>query len=594
MGKLLEHKRPLGFALLLALLYFAALAAFLKIPEIGGSSEAREAQVASVIVRTSEWILPLRNGLVPSKPPLFHWITAAVATVSQHPVTPALARCTSAMAAAGVLFLVVLLSLELLGQFPRHRMQSKFTIGFIAAVVLSCNYAFTILALHAMVDMTYTFFATAALYALMRRCGPDNHEVVSAEFGTQIRSGDLTLFFIASGVAVLGKGPLGLALPVICGFTALALRYGIRPALKIFLKPRLAWLLFLMLALPWYVFAGLQGIGNFFERQWFFENVQRLTGGEDIRTAPIWFYIPQFIRFAAPWSIILLVMLLKWWRAPVSYPSPFAEERRTKNLFLFIFAVGFLFFSLAAGKRHTYLLPLYPWLSLYLAWHLFDWYQDLAPHGQQKLRQIGARAVRVLPYLWLSLILAFELVKLPFSSSSVVLGSARNVLVNWAVSVELIAFVLLLVGLFSTSHVPRRNTAVWLNLFSFQLLFCAIIQLGLAVRNDLQGYAVVSDGIRKLVPANAALGVVRGVRDEYFDPILYYLDREVTLLDPSTDSYPAQTYLLAQEAWVQEQAGLLTKQHAVEVMRTYRKSDLIKANPQSAIVLLHIGETRGS
>ena len=41
---------------------------FLGLPLIGGSSEAREAQVIDVILRENTWALPLRNGIVPSKP----------------------------------------------------------------------------------------------------------------------------------------------------------------------------------------------------------------------------------------------------------------------------------------------------------------------------------------------------------------------------------------------------------------------------------------------------------------------------------------------------------------------------------------------
>ena len=75
---------------------------FIGLPSFIGGSEAREAQVIEVILRSNEWVLPLRNGIIPSKPPLFHWTGAALALIAGG-VSEFLARLPSHLYALGVL-----------------------------------------------------------------------------------------------------------------------------------------------------------------------------------------------------------------------------------------------------------------------------------------------------------------------------------------------------------------------------------------------------------------------------------------------------------------------------------------------------------
>jgi 4-amino-4-deoxy-L-arabinose transferase-like glycosyltransferase len=60
----------------LTLLVALVLAWPLAAPGIGTHGEAREGLVVQDLVARGHWVLPLRNGELPSKPPLFHWIAA--------------------------------------------------------------------------------------------------------------------------------------------------------------------------------------------------------------------------------------------------------------------------------------------------------------------------------------------------------------------------------------------------------------------------------------------------------------------------------------------------------------------------------------
>src|SRR2546427_5253445 len=71
--------------------------------------EAREGLVVREMLRTGDWILPLWNGsVVPSKPPLFHWLAAAGAALTDAGVTEHTLRAPSIVLAGVVVLLLFL------------------------------------------------------------------------------------------------------------------------------------------------------------------------------------------------------------------------------------------------------------------------------------------------------------------------------------------------------------------------------------------------------------------------------------------------------------------------------------------------------
>src|SRR5438046_10377355 len=81
----------------------AALVAVAVVPaalpigsDVYEGGEAREGLVVREMVRTGDWILPLWNGsVVPSKPPLFHWLAASAAALTGAGVTEHTLRAPS-------------------------------------------------------------------------------------------------------------------------------------------------------------------------------------------------------------------------------------------------------------------------------------------------------------------------------------------------------------------------------------------------------------------------------------------------------------------------------------------------------------------
>jgi len=186
-------------------------------------------------------------------------------------------------------------------------------------------------------------------------------------------------FYLILGVGVLAKGPVGLVIPAIVIFSFLILR----KRWDFFSRLLFHRGVFLALAVgaAWYGLALMRGGEDFFNRQVLHENLARFfvygEGGTG-HQKPLYYYLPYLFLEGLPWSLFLPFMIVAWVRR-----KSYAEE---EHLFLMVWAGAvFVFFSLAAGKRSVYLLPLYPPLSLLAA----RWFQSQTPPGS--IETVGLR-----------------------------------------------------------------------------------------------------------------------------------------------------------------------------------------------------------
>ncbi|HXV80949.1 MAG TPA: glycosyltransferase family 39 protein [Candidatus Binatia bacterium] len=333
-------------ASILHLIFLIGLCGILYFPYLNATpffdkGEPREALAVQDIVQRGEWLVPLKRATdIPSKPPLFHWSAALVTTVTGA-LNEATIRFPSALYATLGVLLVYWLG--------RKIYDAK--TALLGAAILATMIVYQDQALSARVDMTLCFFVTLSLvlfYALYRGY------LTSALW--------FYLFFAVLGVGTLAKGPLGLLLPglVAGSFALLERRWDMIK--KFTLHPGV--ILALVLATGWYVVAVTRGGEGFLDRQILQENLSRLVGGSG-HSHPIYYYIPYLFSQALPWGLFLPLML--W--------DLFKTGLRTGDDRLFLklwFAVMFVFFSVAAGKRAVYLLPLYPAVSLLLAGWFFD------------------------------------------------------------------------------------------------------------------------------------------------------------------------------------------------------------------------------
>ena len=330
---------------ILHLLTLTALCGALYFPYLGrapffNKGEPREALVVQEIVLRGTWLFPLKMGNeIPSKPPLFHWF-GAFASLVWGRVTEATVRFPSALfAILGVLLLYAL---------GRRLFDPK--IALVGGVILATSVAYQGHAVAARVDMTLAFFVTLTLvtfYSLYQGLVPGGLWTYA--------------FYVLLGISTLAKGPVGLVLPgmVICLFLGLRKRWDFLSRICFHKGAVIA----LMIGISWYGVALVRGGEDFFDRQVMHENLTRFfvygEGGSG-HQKPFYYYFPYLMLGGLPWSLFLPFAMVDWFKS--------RAFTRDHYLFLALWAgVIFLFFSLSAGKRPAYLLPLYPPLSLLVA-----------------------------------------------------------------------------------------------------------------------------------------------------------------------------------------------------------------------------------
>ena len=345
---------PLFLIALCAVLYFP----YLNATPFFDKGEPREALAVQDIVRRGEWLVPLKRATdIPSKPPLFHWSAALAATVTGS-LDEATIRFPSAFYATLGVLLVYWLG----------RMIYDAQTALLGAAILATMTVYQDQALSARVDMTLCFFVTLSLALFF-----------ALYHGYLANALWFYVFFAVVGVGTLAKGPLGLLLPglVAGSFALLERRWDM--VKKFAFHPGV--ILALSLATGWYVIAVTRGGEGFLDRQILQENLSRFVGGSG-HSHPIYYYIPYLFSQALPWGMFLPLVL--W--------DLFITGFRTRDDRMFLklwFAVMFIFFSVAAGKRAVYLLPLYPALSLLLA----GWFFDAAAASRSRLLIYRAIAI---------------------------------------------------------------------------------------------------------------------------------------------------------------------------------------------------------
>ncbi len=498
---------------LLALLQLLLLGSLAGLPELWGASEAREAHFAKIMWEDGEWIAPRRFGFVPSKPPLFHWLSALLGGGLQQGVqlfsdTPVsfpgafAARFVSACFASGVLLLSLFLTYSLRRRFDAPTSSQLFRCIMCSAFITCTTYGFMRLAVDARVDMTFGFFVFAALCSVLIKYPQINWNT----------------FFIACGGAVLTKGPLGIVLPLyLCGITLWYMQ-GFKSACREMIRPRLGWLWFLLLATPWYYAAYRLYGSEIISRQFLFENVERLVGSEKTNAQAPWYYIPAFLANTAPWSVLLLLFAVRQKNMPqvlLPVDTARADPRRLLSLLPWLVAAGIFLLSLASGKRHSYLLPLFPLLGPYLAVHIDAWL----------FSKFGAERGGLLPRLaqalcWILVLLAAGL-ELPFDfwtqDAAVLQGLAW--LEDHSLTLQLFLFAA--AALLFVCKKRHPALATWIGIVA---IFSFSLALGQGMKGGIKGFEKAGPLIAKLVVPEKQLVVVRTREEEFLDPVLYYLD----------------------------------------------------------------------
>jgi 4-amino-4-deoxy-L-arabinose transferase-like glycosyltransferase len=288
--------------------------------------EARYAEIAREMLASHNLIVPHLN-YVPyiEKPPLLYWLTAG--SMKLLGVNEFAARLVNAGAA---LIAVLATYLFALRTFDHRR-------ALLAGAILTTSALYAIMAQVLTTDMLLTAALTITMFA----------------FFLQWSDGGQWwwLCYFAMGLAVLTKGPVGAALPLMTAAIFLWRESQLRDAISRF--HLLAGLgITVAISLPWFIAITLQEPG-FFDFYFVGENLRRFLEPSYSHGEPIYYYIPVIAGGFMPWSLAVFFIP---WQSLKSNPA--------RRFCVIAAATMFIFFSLASAKLVPYILPAFPFAAL--------------------------------------------------------------------------------------------------------------------------------------------------------------------------------------------------------------------------------------
>jgi 4-amino-4-deoxy-L-arabinose transferase-like glycosyltransferase len=308
------------------------------------------------------------------KPPLYYWLVAGIARLRGGEVDEVAVRLPSALAALGTVLAVVL---GVGVGFGRA------AAGLLSGLILATGMHFPWLARIGRIDMPLTFTVTVAAGAFglalrTARQGGGTVERPKGRIGQMGLMGPIGRFlsgpsspwvlllvgYLACGVGVLLKGPLGLLLPaaVVAGYLFAGGRW---PAFwewgawrRLLGELGMWWglPLVLLLVVPVFLWAERTSGGQLGREFFWLHNVQRALGGSRLRSHAWWLYAPYFLLYFLPYSpLVVLAVMRRGWR-----DDPLAR-------WALAWAVAVvLLLSCARFKRADYLVPAYPGAAVFL------------------------------------------------------------------------------------------------------------------------------------------------------------------------------------------------------------------------------------
>ena len=310
-----------------------------------GPDEGRYSNIALQMVESGDWVTPRRHPEHThfAKPPLTYWAIAA--SVSVFGAHEAALRLPNALSLLATVALLILLGRRLVPTAPwlPGLIFATSLVPFAAANLINTDYLLTA-------------FETLAVYGFVR--------IWQAADAREARRGRL-LLWTGFALAFMIKGPPGLLplLPMMVFARTL-------PAPRPRLIDVRAILLFLAIALPWYVAVILAnpGLLSYFVE---YEVVGRVFTDIHDRNShwygAIQVYLPVLLVGMLPWSLILLAPLRSLWRQRRALGAWWRARAVEDRWLLIWFTLPLLVFAFARSRLPLYVLPLLVPLALLIA-----------------------------------------------------------------------------------------------------------------------------------------------------------------------------------------------------------------------------------
>ena len=448
--------------------------------------EGRYSSIPSAMNKSGDYITPRLKGAVYfEKPPLAYWATAlAFKLFGENEFS---SRLFSGLCAWGCILLVFSMGKAL---------QDEKTGLYAAAVLTTSLFHFAIGRIN-ILDMPVAFFLSLAIWSGYR-------------YFDAWRKRWLYLFYLATALAFLTKGLIGIVFPVaIIVIWLLSVRRW-REVFKL-LSP-LGILIFLALSLPW-LYLVQKANGDFLRFFFIQEHFQRYTTTIHHRNEPVYYFIPIIILGTMPWCAFLVKAMRERapeWKKVALFP-------REAFIFLLVWSgFIFLFFSLSSSKLIPYIAALFLPLAI-IQGEIFSRY-DGQRGGKIAERAFGWDS---LPVILQSLLFIIAFVAAPFFERD------RPDTLWWPWIILPIIMQVLLI--FLPGYVKRRMDGNWfLTIYLVSAIFLAATLFPLAnFLGPHKSAYVLTQAIKKYVPADREL--------YQFDMSLYGIDFYGKMRTPIVD-----------------------------------------------------------
>lgn len=360
----------------IAALLVAGTAAMVLFVQLGNGplwddDEPKNAACSAAMLDSGDWVVPRFNErLRIEKPPLVNWLQMAGFALCG--VNEWGARISSAVLTIGTCLLTWRIGIRLFGHAS----------GLLGGLAMASCIWTAIGGRAATPDAALVFCTTLGAFFFVRDRFPAPNAPAQTERGSPGSSLGLG---VATGLAVLAKGPIGILLPLAslllwelgekrltpCAQNDAGLRSRLAAAI-VSLRLHVVLAIAAMVAGPWYAWVTWRTNGSWLSGFFLIHNVERFTTSLEGHSGSVLYYPVAIAMGLYPWSIVLLAVVIHLgWEL---FHGDAARQRSVRFLVSWAF-IWIGFFSCASTKLPGYVWPAYPVLAIGTGVFFDDWRQ---------------------------------------------------------------------------------------------------------------------------------------------------------------------------------------------------------------------------
>jgi len=302
------------------------------------SSEARYAEISRAMYLSGDYIHPNLMGIHHyHKPPITYQITALAYKI--FGINPFAAR----------FFLQIALLLQLIIVYKISYLLKKNKQIAIWASLIYFSFPIVIISIRNLTTDAYlNTFSLFSIYFWILYKTKSNIKYLYA-------------FTLNLALGFLTKGPLIFITPVV--FIVFYNKY-VSKKLKFTYHHILAWLIFLIVGLSWYLYLDTEN-HHFLNYFIGYQTIDRFASNDFNRSEPFWYFIILAPILGLPWSIFLIKKLIN--------KTKILNTKNLETILMLSIVIPIIFFSLSASKRVLYILPLYGLAAILVAIQLYKY-----------------------------------------------------------------------------------------------------------------------------------------------------------------------------------------------------------------------------